>query len=155
MLTKGLYTGINGAGRRKRRVRGGNFLDDVWSGVKNVGASLAPYTPLLLGLGRRRRTAVHRKRTRGGMISTAVLHRQGYGVRKRYATRRRRRGGSLLSTLRSAYNTAKPYLGQLHNYVKRNRYVSKGLANYGMSGLSRIARMYGYGKRRRVRRRLR
>lgn len=159
MMTKGLYTGINGAGKKRRRhhrMRGKGIFSDIWSGIKSVAGYAAPVvigaaTKGLLGLGRRR--AVHRRRVMGrgvGPTTAIMLHKRGFG--RRYAHRRRKRGGSLLSQLRATVKYGLPYL---NNKLKQGQYISRGLNSIGLSSLGNMASSIGYGKRRYAHRRRR
>lgn len=84
-------------------------------------------------------------------------------IRKRRTTRRRvarrparrMRGRGFLSSLWSKVKSVIPSFSTIHNYVKDNRLVSRGLNSLGYGQAADFASKYGYGRKRRtVRRRL-
>lgn len=197
-LRSGLSRSLGGAGKTRQRPvrrRGRGFFGNVWNGIKKAanwvkdkklisrGLNLIPHPGAKaagaiagsLGLGRRKRRVVRRKRRQGGsivgalkkahayvrskrLISSAlkhfkytkagnVAHALGYGKmrRKRRVVRRRRQGGSIASFVKKA-----------HSYIKSKRLVSSALRHFApKSNLHKAAHALGYGRipRRRIRRR--
>ena len=147
-------------GRRVRRVRrkatrGAGFFDDLWSGIKNVGAAalpvLAPIVGQLIksriGLGRRRVRRVRTTRKIGGIYSDFV------GTGRRRTTRKRhsvsRYGGAL---------SVKHMMGSMmgaRRVHRRKRRVGAKRAPVGMSGIARLIKGMGLKKRRTTHRRVR
>ena len=95
-----------------------------------------------MGMGRRRvvrRRVIRRPIRRSiGMGHRRVSHRRTYGMGHRRVSHRRTYGRGILDSLRSA-----------HDYVKKNRLVSRGANLLGFKTASKAAHLLGYGAGRR------
>lgn len=129
--------------RLVRRRKGAGFLDAL-RGIHNwvksnkiistVGNALAPVLPVAGTIGKVASAAGYGRR-RGPGRPRRVGRPLGSSLRKRRVVRRR--GGSLRSVL-----------SKVHNFVKSNQLVSKGLTHFGHPKLASIASAAGYGRRR-------
>lgn len=136
--------------RLVRRRKGAGFLDAL-RGIHNwvksnkiistVGNALAPVLPVAGTIGKVASAAGYGRR-RGPGRPRRVGRPLGSSLRKHRVVRRR--GGSLRSVL-----------SKVHNFVKSNQLVSKGLTHFGHPKLASIASTAGYGRRRRPRRMIR
>lgn len=160
----------SGAGRRRRapvsrRRRGGNIFSDagnwirgaantVYNGAIRPAARFIKNNHLIsAGIG-----FIPHPAARAAAIGARIA---GYGRRKRV---RRRRGGNATvkgpmmpgsAPLRPTPSRARQVLNKVQTFLKKTKVISNALDHFGHSNYAGIARVWGYGKRRRVRRKRR
>jgi hypothetical protein len=140
--------GLNLAGSIDPRLRmAGNIAGRIGLGRRRV-RRVRRVRRKVGGRRRRIRRAAPRRRGRGLRLFPASFSAFGLGrrrrvIRRRAPIRRRRAGRGLMDLFRKA-----------HSYVKSNKLVSRGLDHFKQSRLGNVARSLGYGRRRRVRRRI-
>ena len=83
-----------------------------------------------------------RKSTRKKSTVRRVTRKKSTSTRKKTTSRRRMRGGSVSGVLSG-----------VHDFVKENQLLSKGLKALGQDGISNIAAKVGYGRKKRTSRR--